>query len=119
MTQRTQVVVAGLGGIGGIGGAIAGRMAERDRHVVGMDMDVARTAQWHATTGSRSVSTLDAVDWDDVRCVFIVVRAASQVESVLSDNGIRSALSDGASAFIITGVPAELPMMLGLLRLVQ
>ena len=97
--RRAQVVVVGLGGIGG---GIARRMAEQGRYVIGMDVDGVRASEWQEQTGSRAVSSFDGIDWGDVRCMFIAVRTVQQIEAVLSDDSVRSAMDDGASAFIIT-----------------
>lgn len=94
-----RVVVVGLGGIGG---GIAHRMSERGRHVIGVDLDRDRANEWQQRTGCPAVSSLDSVEWDDVRCVFIAVRTAPQVDVVLADHGVRRAMDGGASAFVVT-----------------
>lgn len=105
MTQRAKVAVVGLGPMGG---AIAGRLADRGRDVVGVDLDAARAAVWRDATGGQSVSALDQVGWHKIRCVFLAVRTPSQVEAVLMDDQVRTAMTDGASAFIVTTLtPAD------------
>lgn len=99
------VVVVGLGGIGG---AVAHRLVELGRTVVGIDLDPKRADTWQVNSGSSAVSSFGTVDWDAAECVIVAVRTAQQVESVLSDHGVSSLLRRGATAFVLTTlIPAD------------
>jgi 3-hydroxyisobutyrate dehydrogenase-like beta-hydroxyacid dehydrogenase len=70
-------------GLGNIGLAIARRLVVRGREVVGVDLDPGRRNAWQAMTGLEAAESLDAVSWDDVETVFVIVRLADQAEDVL------------------------------------
>ncbi|WP_161965444.1 NAD(P)-binding domain-containing protein [Rhodococcus sp. P1Y] len=93
------VVVVGLGGIGG---GIAHRLVDRGRAVIGVDLDSKRADDWEVESGSTAVSSFDAVQWTSVGCVVVAVRTAAQVEAVLADVDISSALGRGATLFVVT-----------------
>ena len=99
------VVVVGLGGIGG---GIALRLAERGRAVIGVDVDTARVADWHARSGGQGASSFSELNWDLIECIIVAVRTTRQVELVLSDNAIRPALAREVSVFVVTTLtPAD------------
>jgi 3-hydroxyisobutyrate dehydrogenase-like beta-hydroxyacid dehydrogenase len=70
-------------GLGSIGIAMAERLVNRTREVVGIDFAADRREIWKQTTGLEAVSSLDEVDWTDVDHVLVIVRLTNQVESVL------------------------------------
>jgi 3-hydroxyisobutyrate dehydrogenase len=75
------IVVVGLGNIGL---EIAARIAGRGREVCGVDLSEERRAEWRRRTGLDAVAGLDAVGWDAVTHVFVIVRLTHQAEAVLA-----------------------------------
>jgi 3-hydroxyisobutyrate dehydrogenase-like beta-hydroxyacid dehydrogenase len=70
-------------GLGNIGLAIARRLVVRGRDVIGIDLDPGRRNAWLAMTGLQAAEDLEAVNWDDIDTVFVIVRMADQAEDVL------------------------------------
>jgi 3-hydroxyisobutyrate dehydrogenase len=74
------IVVVGLGNIGI---AMAGRIGECGRDVLGVDLASERRDEWHAVTGRTAVADLAEVPWPEVSHVYVVVRLTNQAEAVL------------------------------------
>jgi putative dehydrogenase len=76
------IVVVGLGNIGI---AIAARIADCGKDVLGVDLAADRRAEWRRITGRTAAASLADVPWPDVTHVYVVVRMTDQAESVLQE----------------------------------
>ncbi|MDT4950456.1 MAG: L-threonate 2-dehydrogenase [Pseudonocardiales bacterium] len=74
------IVVVGLGNIGI---AIAARISECGRDVLGVDLAAERRDEWRAVTGRSAVADLAEVPWPEITHVYVVVRLTNQAEAVL------------------------------------
>lgn len=87
-------------GLGNIGLAIGRRVVECGEDVVGIDLSPDRRDAWAQATGLKAADSLDAVNWDCVQHVLVVVRLTSQADAVLRQ--LDNRLADGATVLIMT-----------------
>ncbi|WP_433045944.1 NAD(P)-binding domain-containing protein [Dactylosporangium sp. CS-033363] len=88
-------------GLGNIGIAMAERLVAQGRAVLGVDLAEARRAEWHARTGLDAADALEAVPWERVAHVLIVVRLTEQAEAVLQ--ALRDLpVAEGAGVLVAT-----------------
>lgn len=99
MSQRDTTVVIGLGPMGG---AIAARLADQGWDVVGVDLDTSRVAEWRRTAVRPATSDFDDVAWSGVGRIVVALRTFPQVEAVLADRRVSTALDAGATGYIVT-----------------
>lgn len=103
------IVVVGLGNIGL---EVAARIAGRGREVCGVDLAEDRRAEWTRRTGLDAVAGLDAVRWNAVSHVFVIVRLTHQAEGVLGQLD-RLPVRPGTGVFLNTTLELEYARALG------
>ena len=103
------IVVVGLGNIGI---AIAARIADCGRDVLGVDLAADRRSEWQRITGRAAVASLTDVFWPDVTHVYTVVRLTSQAESVLQQL-LTLPLPPGIPVFLNTTLELDYARGLG------
>lgn len=98
-------------GLGNIGIAIAERMVVTGQPVFGVDLSPERRAVWNDITGLTAADSLEAVEWDDVDRVVIIVRLTDQAHQVLTE--IDPRLRSGVTVFVSTTLELEFARGLG------
>jgi L-threonate 2-dehydrogenase len=76
------IVVVGLGNIGI---AIAARIADCGKDVLGVDLAAGRRSEWQRITGRAAAASIAEVPWPEVTHVYVVARLTDQAEGVLQE----------------------------------
>ena len=91
-------------GLGNIGLAIGARLVDSGHDVLGIDLSPEQREAWHATTSLDAVDDLDAVPWEQVGAVFVVVRLTSQAQQILHR---LATVSTPLTCFVLTTLELE------------
>jgi 3-hydroxyisobutyrate dehydrogenase len=99
-------------GLGNIGIAIAARISECGRDVLGVDLAAERRDEWHTATGRTAVADLADVPWFEVSHIYVVVRLTNQADAVLQ-RLVELPLPSGIPVFLNTTLELEYARGLG------